>query len=46
MGLWLAQQTHDLVKQGWSFSFENLATIIELKWWCSDLDITIFLQDA
>ena len=29
MGLFLAQQTHDLAKQGWFFLFENLVTIIE-----------------
>ena len=28
------------------FFFEILVTIVEHKWWCSDLDITIFLQDA
>ena len=26
--------------------FENLVTTIEHKWWCSDVDIRIFLPDA
>ena len=28
------------------FFFENLVPIMEHKWWCSEVDITIFFQDA
>ena len=45
-GFWLAQKNTWFCKTKVILFFENLVATIERKWWCSDVDITIFLQDA